>query len=86
MESSGLLPVDAFGERILRTNRVHECYNYTHFVNGKNKGNFGRNRLEYVPIWVIERHLSDEADQLLDLLVCPSIYVCLLSSANIYLF
>ncbi|KAJ5941974.1 hypothetical protein N7516_002142 [Penicillium verrucosum] len=64
----GLLPVDAFGERILRTNRVHECYNYTHFVNGKNKGNFGRNRLEYVPIWVIERHLSDEADQLLDLL------------------
>ncbi|KAJ5203406.1 hypothetical protein N7449_005485 [Penicillium cf. viridicatum] len=60
--------MDAFGERILRTNRFHERHNYAHFVNGKSKGNFGRNRLEYVPIWVIERHMSDEADQLLDLL------------------
>ncbi|CAI7593329.1 unnamed protein product [Penicillium viridicatum] len=60
--------MDAFGERILRTNRFHERYNYAHFVNGKSKGNFRRNRVEYVPIWVIERHMSDEADQLLDLL------------------
>ncbi|CAI7635949.1 unnamed protein product [Penicillium palitans] len=40
-----------FGERILRANRFHERYNYAHFVNGKSKGNFGRNRSEYVPIW-----------------------------------
>ncbi|KUM60250.1 hypothetical protein ACN42_g6885 [Penicillium freii] len=64
----GLLLMDDFGERILRTNRFHERYNYAHFVNGKSKGNFRRNRVEYVPIWVIERHMSDEADQLLDLL------------------
>ncbi|KAJ5597403.1 DNA-binding HORMA [Penicillium hordei] len=56
---SGLLPMDAFGERILRVNRFHERFNYAHFVNGKNKGNFGRNRLE---------HMNDEANQLLDLL------------------
>ncbi|CAG8282406.1 unnamed protein product, partial [Penicillium nalgiovense] len=65
---SGLLPIDVFGERILRANRFHERYNYSHFVNGKHKGNFARNRLEYVPIRVIERHMSDEADHLLDFL------------------
>ncbi|KGO73304.1 Zinc finger, FYVE/PHD-type [Penicillium italicum] len=64
----GLLPRDVFGERILRANRFHERYDYSQFVNGKGKGNFARNRSEYVPIWVIERHMSDEADQLLDLL------------------
>lgn len=78
--------MDAFGEHILRINRFHERYNYAHFVNGKSKGNFGRNRLEYVPIWVIERHMSDEADQLLNLRVSPSMYLYLLSSANIHLF
>lgn len=83
---SGLLPIDVFGERILRANRFHERYNYSHFVNGKHKGNFARNRLEYVPIRVIERHMSDEADHLLDFLVSPSIDLCLLSSANIHLF
>ncbi|KAJ6149031.1 hypothetical protein N7471_000230 [Penicillium samsonianum] len=64
----GLLPTNVFSERILRSNRFHERCNYSHFVNGKSKGNFARNRSEYVPIWVIERHMSDEADQLLDLL------------------
>ncbi|OQE08810.1 hypothetical protein PENVUL_c008G03157 [Penicillium vulpinum] len=38
------------------------------FLNGKGKDNFARNRSEYVPIWAIERHISDEADKLLDLL------------------
>ncbi|KGO59732.1 DNA-binding HORMA [Penicillium expansum] len=64
----GLLPMQVFGERILRANRFHERYTYANFVNGKSKGNFARNRSEYVPIWAIERHMSDEADKLLDLL------------------
>ncbi|KAJ5043392.1 hypothetical protein NUH16_000181 [Penicillium rubens] len=59
---------DVFGERVLRANRFHERYNYSHFVNGKHKGNFARNRSEYVPIRVIERHMSNEADHLLDIL------------------
>ncbi|KGO55709.1 DNA-binding HORMA [Penicillium expansum] len=64
----GLLPMQVFGERILRANRFHERYTYANFVNGKSKGNFARNRSEYVPMWAIERHMSDEADKLLDLL------------------
>mgnify|MGYP006919983014 FL=1 len=72
---SGLLPIDVFGERVLRANRFHERYNYSHFVNGKHKGNFARNRSEYVPIRVIERHMSNEADHLLDILVSVSMDV-----------
>jgi hypothetical protein len=71
-EFSGLLPKDAFGERGLRVNRFHERYTYSHFINGKSKDNFARNRSEYVPICVIERHMSDEADQLLDFLPSES--------------
>ncbi|KAJ5374627.1 DNA-binding HORMA, partial [Penicillium concentricum] len=64
----GLLPRDTFGERVLRTSRFHERYSYSHFVKGKGNGNFARNRAEYVPICVVERHMSDEADGLLDLI------------------
>ncbi|OQE13379.1 hypothetical protein PENFLA_c049G09106 [Penicillium flavigenum] len=62
------MSMNVFGERVLRANRFHERYNYSHFVNGKRKGNFARNRSEYVPIRVIERRMSDEADHLLDIL------------------
>ncbi|KAJ5503949.1 DNA-binding HORMA [Penicillium fimorum] len=63
----GLLPMDAFGQRILREKRFHERYLY--FVKGKASGNFACNRTEYVPICVFERHMSGEADQFLDLLL-----------------
>ncbi|KAJ5779731.1 hypothetical protein N7457_007451 [Penicillium paradoxum] len=65
---SALLPNDVFGERVLRASRFYDNYKYSNFINGKGKGEFKRNRAEYVPTWVIERNMSDEADQLLDLL------------------